>query len=481
MPFIEARRSWERRFSRAVLLLDLLAVCIALGATQLLWWDTYWTGAVDVSGPLGHVVVGYPAITLALALAWWLPLTDARSRHPRVLAGGWSPYRRVILVTTTVFGGFAMSSYLLKLEIGRSFLLTALPVGVVLLLMIRWAARRRLRARRRGSASVYRTLLVGDRDHAVHVADRMRRGEWAGHRVVGVVTPGIVDDERIADAPVLDGRASILEAAVDVQADTVILAGSEELSPAALRRLGWELSERGVRLIIAPTLTGVAPMRLHLQPVDGIPLLHVDYPEITGAKAAAKRTFDIVGSAGLLLLLSPVLLAVTIAVMTTSRGGVFYRQERIGLRGRPFQILKFRSMSSGADTGAALAAQQRAGELLTKPEHNPLVTPVGRILRKDSLDELPQLLNVLGGSMSLVGPRPHRDWEVERYDLLARRRLLVKPGMSGLWQVSGRSSLSWDDSVDLDLYYVENWSAAADMKILARTVRAVVAPGADAR
>lgn len=481
MPFVEARRCWERRCSRVVLVLDLLAIGLALGVTQLLWWDAYWNGTVGVVGPLGRLDVGYPVVTVALAILWWAPLAVARSRHPRVLAAGWSPYRRVVVVTTTVFGAVAMTSYLLKLEIGRGFLLTAMPLGVALLLAVRWGVRRYLRARRRGSALVYRTLLVGHRDHAVHVAERMRRGDWAGHRVVGVATPGIVDDERIAGAPVLSGHRSILDAAEEVEADTVILVGPGELTPAELRRLGWDLSERGVKFIIAPTLTGVAPMRLHLQAVAGLPLIHVDHLEMSVGKEVAKRAFDVIGSSALLVLLAPVMLAVAVAVKTTSRGTVLYRQERIGLHGRPFRILKFRSMAAEADSGAALAAQQHAEELLTKARHNPLVTPVGRILRKYSLDELPQLLNVLGGSMSLVGPRPHRGWEVERYDVFAQRRLLVKPGMSGLWQVSGRSNLSWDDSVDLDLYYVENWSAATDLRILAQTVRAVVAPGTDAR
>lgn len=481
MPFIEARRSWERRFTRTMLALDLVVVLLAIGATQFLWWDTYWVGSIVLGMDDATLTIGYPTITLALAMCWWAALSPASRRHPRVLADGLSPYRHAASATAGVFGAFAMVSYLFKLEIGRAFLLTALPIGLVLLLTVRWAAKRWLRSRRRRSAFVYRTVLVGERDNVLHVADRMRSGAWAGHRVVGVVTPGIIDDEELSGAPVLSGYASIQEAATSAGADTVIICGSDELTPARLRQLGWDLAATGTRLIIAPALTGVAGARLHLQPVAGMPLVHVDFPELRGWKAGLKRAFDVVGSATLLLLLSPVMLAVGVAVACTSPGGVFYRQERIGLHGDPFAILKFRSMTVGADSGAALAAQQGATELLTKAAHDPHVTSVGRVLRRYSLDELPQLLNVLGGSMSLVGPRPHRDWEVERYDGLAQRRLLVKPGMSGLWQVSGRSSLSWDDSVDLDLYYVENWSPAGDLTILARTFKAVIAPGADAR
>jgi exopolysaccharide biosynthesis polyprenyl glycosylphosphotransferase len=213
--------------------------------------------------------------------------------------------------------------------------------------------------------------------------------------------------------------------------------------------------------------------------VSGLPLIHVETPSYDGPKRFAKRAFDLVFALGLVVLLAPVFLVVAFAIKVTSRGPVFYGQERIGLSGEPFTMLKFRSMVTDADAHLAtlLAAQGTGDTPLFKVKDDPRVTRVGRVLRRYSIDELPQLLNVLRGDMSLVGPRPQRDGEVRLYDSKAGRRLVVKPGMSGLWQVSGRSNLSWEDAIRLDLYYVENWSITNDIIILLRTARAVV--GAD--
>jgi exopolysaccharide biosynthesis polyprenyl glycosylphosphotransferase len=188
-----------------------------------------------------------------------------------------------------------------------------------------------------------------------------------------------------------------------------------------------------------------------------------------------KGGVDRAAAALALLSLMPVLLLIALAVRLDSPGPVLYRQERIGVNGRGFTILKFRSMSVDADCLLAeLLYRNEGGGLLFKMRRDPRVTRVGRWLRRFSLDELPQLFNVLGGSMSLVGPRPPLPAEVERYDSSVSRRLLVKPGLTGLWQISGRSDLSWEEAVRLDLRYVENWSLALDALILVKTVRAVV-------
>lgn len=230
-------------------------------------------------------------------------------------------------------------------------------------------------------------------------------------------------------------------------------------------------------MILAPALTDVAGPRIHTQPVAGLPLIHVSTPKLTGGKKVAKRSFDLIIAGLLVALLSPLFLLLALMVKLTDGGPVFYRQERIGLRGTTFHMLKFRSMRVDADAQlhALLAAQGSGNTPLFKVENDPRITPLGRILRKYSLDELPQLLNVLGGSMSLVGPRPQREGEVALYDDAAHRRLYVSPGMSGLWQVSGRSNLSWEESIRLDLYYVENWSLMGDVVILFKTFKAVFA------
>jgi exopolysaccharide biosynthesis polyprenyl glycosylphosphotransferase len=230
-------------------------------------------------------------------------------------------------------------------------------------------------------------------------------------------------------------------------------------------------------MILAPALTDVAGPRIHTQPVAGLPLIHVSTPKLTGGKKVAKRAFDIAVAGLLVTALLPLFGIIALLVRVTDSGPIFYRQERIGLRGTTFNMLKFRSMRVDADAELQrLLERQGSGDTpLFKVENDPRITPLGRILRKYSLDELPQLFNVLGGSMSLVGPRPQRDREVALYDDDAHRRLYVSPGMSGLWQVSGRSNLTWEESIRLDLYYVENWSLMGDVLILFKTFKAVFA------
>jgi exopolysaccharide biosynthesis polyprenyl glycosylphosphotransferase len=233
---------------------------------------------------------------------------------------------------------------------------------------------------------------------------------------------------------------------------------------------------------VAPSLTDIGGPRIHTRPVAGLPLIHVETPRYAGSKLFTKRLFDILGSGALITALSPVLIVLAIMVKVTSPGPVLYKQERVGLNGDHFHMLKFRSMRVNADAElqSLLAAQGSSDKPLFKVQNDPRITSIGRLLRKHSLDEFPQLFNVFLGSMSLVGPRPQRDGEVALYDDAARRRLLLKPGMSGLWQVGGRSSLGWEDAIRLDLYYVENWSITGDIVILWRTIRAVLAPGNDA-
>jgi exopolysaccharide biosynthesis polyprenyl glycosylphosphotransferase len=220
----------------------------------------------------------------------------------------------------------------------------------------------------------------------------------------------------------------------------------------------------------------VAGPRLHIRPLCGLPLLHVEQPDLDGGRRLVKTAMDRIGSLLALLLLSPALIGIAIAVKATSRGSVLFAQTRVGRSGREFQMWKFRSMESDAEQRLSeLTAQNRHGdEVLFKIARDPRVTPVGRWLRRFSLDELPQLVNVLRGEMSLVGPRPPLPGEVARYGSDVHRRLLVRPGLTGLWQINGRSDLSWDESIRLDLRYVENWSLSMDLLILWRTLAAVV-------
>lgn len=350
------------------------------------------------------------------------------------------------------------------------------------MILSRWLWRQWLRGQQKNSKYVYRAVVLGELTKVTHIVASIQRTPATGFEIVGVIT-NAPDVTEIRGVPVVGDYHSAIASMDAVDADTAIVAGSTEIHPKVLRRLGWAMADRDANLVVAPALTDIAGPRIHSRPVAGLPLIHVDYPALVGYRRFVKRAFDIVMSVLMLIVLSPVMVGVAVAIRIEAPGPIWYRQERIGRRGAPFGMLKFRSMEPGADDQLAslLDLQGRAGRPLHKVMDDPRITRVGRVIRKHSLDELPQLFNVLGGKMSLVGPRPQREAEVALYDDVAERRLLVKPGMSGLWQVSGRSTLSWDDAIRLDLYYVENWSFMQDVQILFRTIKAVVAPGKSAQ
>jgi exopolysaccharide biosynthesis polyprenyl glycosylphosphotransferase len=276
-----------------------------------------------------------------------------------------------------------------------------------------------------------------------------------------------------APVPVHSGR-EIVPLVLEVGADTLAVCGSASAEPGELRRLAWQLEGTGIDLIVAPQLTDIAGPRVHVRPVEGLPLLYVEEPTLSGVAWLVKNVLDRVAAVIGLLITLPLLLPVALAIKLSDGGPVFFRQSRVGREGKTFQVWKFRTMYVDAEERlAALVDQNESDGLLFKIRNDPRVTPIGRFLRASSLDELPQLINVLVGEMSLVGPRP---LPAEDGDFLGdvRRRLLVRPGITGLWQVSGRSDLSWDDAVRLDLYYVDNWSLSFDLTILWRTVGVVL-------
>ncbi|PJJ61801.1 sugar transferase [Compostimonas suwonensis] len=470
------RRSWQRSFAARLFTTDILLISGSVLGSQLLWFgfDT-----VELSADIPALRAGYTTVSIVLIVSWMLMLDLFGTRDHKVIGSGSLEYKRVTDATIRLFGVFAILAFLFRIELARGYFLTALPAGLLLLLFSRWQWRQWLRRRQAKATFVSRALLVGERDKSVHVGQTIQATPGAGLLLVGALTPdGRVTDPDIQGAPILGDFATLLQAVESSRADTVILTGSDELSPADMRRVGWELESRGVELIVAPALTDVAGPRIHARPVAGLPLIHVSYPTFEGVKRFSKRIFDILGSGLLIVVSSPLLLGIAIAVRRSGPGSILYRQERIGRKGTPFGMLKFRSMVQDADDQleSLLDAQGTSDTPLFKVTNDPRITPIGQVLRRHSLDELPQLFNVFVGNMSLVGPRPQRAAEVALYDDAAHRRLIMKPGMSGLWQVSGRSNLSWDDSIRLGLYYVENWSLTADVIILWRTVRAVVKP-----
>lgn len=474
---IQRRRvpSWVRRYARRLLYTDVIILVATLVIFGLLMLPGLQASLVWPHGPDN---LPYFVPLTIVGLLWMLTLAafDTRDRH--IVGHGVLEYRRVVDSTLFVFAAIVIVAFFLRIEVARTLFLFALPVGLTGLLLGRWWCRQWLRRRQSAGDYVYRAVILGDREKIAHVVKQIRSTHGTGYMIVGAVTPHGVSD-MIGDVPVLGPLHEAKEAIDATGADTLILTGADEINPAAMRRLGWAMAERDVSWVVAPALTDVAGPRIHAKPVAGLPLVHVDFPRLEGYRRFAKRSFDIVGSVLLLILTSPIMLAAAIAVRLEGPGPVLYTQERVGRRGTTFAMFKFRSMVEGADDQLAslLDLQGAPEQPFFKVTDDPRITRVGRIMRRHSIDELPQLLNVLAGKMSLVGPRPQRPAEVALYDDVVERRLMVKPGMSGLWQVSGRSQLTPEDSIRLDLYYVENWSFTQDLHILFRTIKAVIAPG----
>jgi exopolysaccharide biosynthesis polyprenyl glycosylphosphotransferase len=389
---------------------------------------------------------------------------------------GSDEFRRVGRAGLLLLAGLGFLSYAAELELSRALVVLAVPVLALVTLVERYAARRSLHRQRLQGRCVKRVVVVGRGGAVLELVDRLRRTHHAGLQVVAAcVTP---DDRtrvaRAADLPVA-GLEDVIETAARMDADTIAVTSASETAAQYLRSLSWQLEGTGLELLVAPGLVEVAGPRLHIRPFDGLPLLAVEQPRFEGWRRVVKGAIDRAVALSALVVLAPVFGMLALAVRLSGPGPVLYRQQRVGLGGQHFTILKFRSMVQGADQQVAgLSDGNDADGLLFKIRHDPRVTPVGRWLRRLSLDELPQLINVLAGHMSLVGPRPPLPDEVARYDSSVSRRLLVKPGLTGLWQISGRSDLPWEEAVRLDLRYVENWSLALDVQILWKTARAVV-------
>ncbi|TKJ96927.1 polyprenyl glycosylphosphotransferase [Plantibacter flavus] len=483
-PAPVAVRDWRRVYANRLALTDALVLIWVVFGTQLVWFDfDQETTDVGLSNRM-YVAVNYTVISLVLIGAWMLTLRVFGTREARIVGNGNAEYKLIADASIRLFGLVAIVAFLFKLDLARGYFLIAFPLGILVLLLSRWMWRQWLSVQRARGNYSSRVLLVGSADSAEHIAGELGRSTDSGYRVVGACVPtgkvgGTLGSTTIPVSGTVD---TVLQALEATGADTVIITSSDELTPVRVRQLSWSLEPGRQHLIVAPSLTDIGGPRIHTRPVAGLPLIHVETPRYEGRKRFSKRFFDVLGSGAILLVASPILLVVALLVKLTSPGPVLYRQERVGLNGEPFNMLKFRSMRVNADDElAALLAQQGTHDRpLFKVQNDPRLTRVGATLRKFSLDEFPQLINVFRGDMSLVGPRPQREGEVALYDSAAKRRLIVQPGMTGLWQVSGRSALSWEDAIRLDLYYVENWSLMGDVVILWRTIRAVVAPGKEA-
>jgi exopolysaccharide biosynthesis polyprenyl glycosylphosphotransferase len=464
-PALRGPAAWPPRYIAALILLDLLAAALA-GSVVL--------GLLQPGQGSGHPLSAPAWVGLILVWPALLGVTGAYSA--RIIGTGSDEYVRIGRAAVILLAVTGFLSYAAQLYLDRGIVVFGIPALALSSLILHTGARRFLRALRDKGRCMKRVVVVGRGGAVLGLVDRLTRERYAGLQVVATCVTAI-DQTRVAQVTALPvgGLDDVLTMARRLGADTIAVTSASETADEYLRKLSWQLEGTGLELLVAPGLIEVAGPRLHIRPFEGLPLLSVEQPRFEGWRRVVKGMVDRSAALLGLALLAPVFLVIGLAVALSSPGPVLFRQERIGMNGRRFTMLKFRSMVVDADERiAALREANESDGLLFKMRSDPRVTPVGRWLRRLSLDELPQLLNVLGGSMALVGPRPPLPSEVARYDSSVSRRLLVKPGLTGLWQISGRSDLPWEEAVRLDLRYVENWTLAMDIQIIWKTVSAVL-------
>ncbi|WP_225443653.1 sugar transferase [Lolliginicoccus lacisalsi] len=470
-------RTWLRGFARRIRITDHIIVIAAVAIAQVVRFGTTDHALLSTSG----ITLRYTGLSVAIALAWLAALKLESTRDIRIIGAGALEYQRVIHASVKVFGIIAIAAFLLDLSIARGYLAIALPIGMLGIVVSRWSWRRWLVTKIKRGRFITNVVILGSGRGAEDMIRSIRRDR--GYHIVGACVPGDYQ-ERSGDGdlevdglavPILGDEHSVLAAVRRAKADVVAVTATERLGADTLRELAWELEAEKTDLVVQPGVTDVSEPRLKIRPTGGMPLLHVEAPQYQGAHRLGKALVDKLGALVALAILGPFMLLIALGIKCQDRGPVLYRQTRVGTAGAEFAMIKFRSMVIGADSQQhGMAEHNEADGPLFKIRDDPRVTPIGRVLRKYSLDELPQLLNVLRGEMSLVGPRPPLPREVASYTRRINRRMLVRPGMTGPWQVSGRSDLTWEETVRLDLSYVENWTFMQDLIILWRTARVVM-------
>ncbi len=457
---------WYTGYRRLALATDIVVSLIA--------------GGLGVVTSLGSGSMGLRfGVAVVLPLVWVPALAASHGYARRYLGTTSQEFSAVVRASVAVFVGLAFLSYVVRFQVARGVMVIVLPSLLVLGLLGRHLLRRRLNRRRLVGLDVQRTVIIGDERTVKPMIRQINRSPGEGLLVVAACLSGIARD---ADAPSslegvpVFGYPDDAMSVVDLlDADVVAVSSDPVLHGPALRRLAWDLEERDVELVLAPGLFEVAGPRLTIRPGEGMPLLHVERPVVSGVRRVLKAVLDRTIAAIVVVVCLPMVIAISLAIRVDSPGPILFRQKRVGARGEQFSMLKFRTMVVDAESRrTSLEAVADAGNsVMFKMRQDPRITRVGRLLRRYSLDELPQLVNVVRGEMSLVGPRPPLPQEVARYESDAVRKLRVRPGLTGLWQVSGRSDLPWEESLRLDLWYVDNWSLVLDAQIIARTVRAV--------
>ncbi len=457
------RRDPLRVYAIRAVALDFVAILVAGAVGFILRWAIPYS--VELNDPT------YLSLVVVVVASWLVVLVLRGAYDTRVLGVGSEEFKRVVSATATVFGAVAIVVFALKIDLSRGFVLITFSIGLLLLLAVRWSLRAWLRHERRYGHFLHRTVVVGAEPMRGEIVDMLDRDPVAGFTVVDVIDEPAVD----VSADDLDAWLDEVMARISLSdGDTVAVAGSPTLGPQVVQRLAWRLEGPRVDLLVAPAVGDFAGPRVTMRMAADLPLLHLDEPHLTGPKRAIKRMLDIVFGVLLLVVFAPFMVVAAIGVKLSSRGPTLYVQQRVGRGGQIIHFPKFRTMYLGSDRLREQVIGQPDEFIAERYRQDPRITPFGRILRRWSIDEMPQVFNVIGGSMSLVGPRPVLVEEMALLGDVDHRRHLTKPGLTGLWQVSGRKTVDWEERMRLDLDYVENWSPALDLVIVAKTVKAIL-------
>ena len=451
-------------FRKRLIVTDVVIVAIALG-TGLLISSRASQWAIDPT----LAIYGTPVV---IGLLWVALLIGRGSYNRRIIGLGTEEVRRAISATLVLFAIVAGTGYLFRADISRAYAFVSLPLGIVLIGFERFAWRQWLYRERKQGRFLTRIIVIGSQRTSQALADKLNQEAYAGYQVIDQI--GLPNDHE-SDSKIEEWIDHVDVAIGRLDAAAIAIDPGDDAPYEVIRQLSWRLEGRNLDLLISPGSLDVAGPRLSVRPAAGLPLLHLDEAVLSRSQRALKRSLDVVASILVIAVLSPLMLVSALAVRFTSRGPVIYKQVRVGRSGTTFTMFKFRTMHARADSQVkGLREKNEDSGPMFKLANDPRITKIGKFLRRWSIDETPQLFNVLGGSMSLVGPRPHPLDDVDRYEKKAFRRLALKPGMTGLWQVNGRSELSWEQALQLDLHYVEKWSLESDLFLLARTVKAVI-------
>jgi len=472
------RRKNMRDYSKGVMLVDALVLIATTMITYVINYGSLENTDNIYDEGLLDLTVSPQFVGLGIGFSWLLMLTLFRSRDPKIVGSDNVEYQRVLNSGIVVLGLLALATMYFKVDVSRVYVTEVIAIGIMALLIARRSGRAWLNKHRKAGNYTRRVAIYGPieeielelQKYAAH-----KDSEFEPYLTIedkgGLVVKHIGSEQTISTD--ISHLAEVL-AAENIELLQVV--GSGPSSAKRHRTLQWALDGSEINFVVSPAITGISSSRLTTRVVAGSPLIKISPAQFTGAQYLMKSIFDFVFSLLALIVATPVMFVTAMAIKLTDGGPVFFSQTRIGLNGQEFQILKFRSMKVGAEKEfdqLAAAAGYETNSVQFKLKDDPRITEVGKFIRKTSIDEIPQFLNVLKGEMSVVGPRPHVQKEVDNYDELAARRLFVKPGVTGPWQVGGRSELTWEESVFLDVMYVETWSVGSDLIYIFKTLEMI--------